>query len=108
MDPMEAKRNELQTLHNELEAFQNKVSGGHKPDQTEAEAMDAKAEEALAIQTELDNHTRQSEKLQRTLNWKPAQSTLPPPDDVVKSRPEEIVGFMRIGEYVVAQGQLLG
>jgi HK97 family phage major capsid protein len=109
MDPMEQKRSDLEALNAELKTFQEKYTGGVVPSQTEADAIDAKATEALALQKELDEHTAKSQKLQKALNWKPAEFVEPPdhqPDNVVKAHPEKIVGFMRVGEYVIAQGHL--
>lgn len=110
-DPMKQKRDDLDKLHTELGAFQEKTKAGeYKPTQAEAEAMDAKAEEALALQKELDEYVGRAEKLGQVLNWKPADLPLPPDtqpkltDNVWKQ--EKIEGFMRIGEYVMALGGL--
>ena len=110
MDRMQKKREDLDALNTELLAFQEKMGGADPPSQTEADAMDKKADEALALQKELDEYVGRVEKLQKTLNWKPADLSLPPDDqpDVVDNviKDSQIAGFMRIGEYVIAMGQL--
>ena len=110
MDPMKQKRDELDKLNAELLAFQEKCKGGeYKPTPKEAEAMDGKADESLALQEELDTHVSRSTKLQRALDWKPANLTLPPdnqPKPTDKVVQHKIEGFMRVGEYVMALGGL--
>lgn len=108
MDPMEKKRAQLEALNAELKAYQEKYTGEVRPKKEEAEAMDAKADEALALQKELDEYVAHSEKLQQALGWKPATPGAPitPPDDHKGTKPDRIVGFMTVGEYAVRTGEL--
>lgn len=109
MDPMQKKREALDALNTELAAFQETMKGADPPKQSEAEAMDKKADEALALQKELDEYVGRVEKLQKTLNWKPADLSLPPADQpkaTDKVVHEKIEGFMKLGDYVIALGGL--
>lgn len=108
MDSLEKKRKDLEKLHDELQAFQQKMEGGeYQPTTQEAEAMDAKAGEVMKLQTELDQAVKRSENLQRALNWKPVEADLPNPSQPKPDtkRADDVVGYMSIGEFVVAQNE---
>jgi len=109
MDPMASKRAALALLLTELAAFEEGMKGEKPPTQTEAEAMDAKAEEAEAIQKELKAHDDRTKRFQDIAARGGFDPGLPPdnqPDPKAAPESEKIEGYMTIGEYVIAQGML--
>ena len=109
MDPMKKQREKLQGLLDELKAFQEKMRGATPPTQTEAEAMDTKAEEAEAIQKELKAHDDRTKRLQDIMAKGPFDPGLPPdnqPDPDALPAQEKTAGYMTVGDYVIAQGNL--
>lgn len=129
MDPMKEKRGQLKSLLKELQAGQVKLSEKGSLAQNESEALDAKAEEAEALQTEIDSYDQKQRRLQGVLDngCKVADAGLPPDhqeggeskgtgagmefklDDYRRSTAsdgERVVGYMRLGQFVTAQKAL--
>lgn len=109
MDPMQQKRSDLKKLLDELQAFQDEYKEGKTPDQTVATAMDAKAEEAMALQTELDAVDKRAQKYRDVLG-RGAFPGLPPDDqpggDPVQKATDEVIGYLTVGDYATAQAGL--
>lgn len=109
MDPMEKKREALKKLLGELKAFEEGMKGGTIPDQAAADAMDAKAEEAEGIQKEIAAHgkrTKRFEDIQKRGAFDPGlpPDNQPDPDAVPKAG--KVEGYMTVGEYAIATGNL--
>ena len=109
MDVMAKQRDELGKLLGELSAFQAKITGGTKADQNEAEAMDAKAQRAEELQKELEAHDARTKRF-GDLQANGARLTdpvLPPEQPARKAEArDDVVGYMTLGDYVVANGGL--
>lgn len=110
MDAMAKKRADLKKLLDELSAFQEKVNGGDLPDQTTADAMDAKAAEVEALQAEISAHDKRMAKFAnlQTEGGKIVNPILPddePPAPKEKQR-DKIAGYMTLGDFAVASGEL--
>src|SRR5690554_4013220 len=108
---MQKKRGDLKNLLAELEAGQAKMAAGEKLSQADAEALDAKAAEAEALQKEI----RAYDARQRLINeGKKGDFDLPnddQPDDESKSDRETksfqragdgepVAGYMNLGDFV--------
>ena len=110
MDAMQKNRDALKKLLKELKEFQDGMAGGNIPEQAEADAMDAKAQEAEALQVELKDHDDRTKRLQDILGVGDFDGDLPadnqPGTKVAKPDAEKVAGYMTVGEYVVAMGQL--
>lgn len=105
-DVMEKKRGALSTLLEELKAFQEKYTGGEVPDAKEAEAMDAKAAEASALQDEITEYDNRVKNLHGIIGAGVPSPVLPNPrgGDHPKAERDRIAGFMRLGEYISVFG----
>jgi len=109
MDPMAQKREDLKKLLDELKVFEDGMKGGIVPKHAEADVMDRKAEEAEGIQKELDAHDKRTKRfadIQARGSFDPG---LPPddqPDVKAAPKPEKVEGYMTVGEYAVATGNL--
>ena len=109
MDPMETKRAALKKLLDELKVFEDGMQGGTIPKQADADAMDLKAEEAEGIQKELDAHDRRTKRFQDIQARGAFDPGLPPdnqPDPDAAPVAEKVAGYMTVGEYAVATGNL--
>jgi len=104
MDPMEKKRTDLAALLKELKAFQEKMSGGNTPSQNEAEAMDAKAEEAEKLQKELADYDARVKRYRGIQEAGGFDPVLPPDNQPAEAEVKEegVEGFMRVGDYITA------
>jgi len=122
VDVMKEKRADLKKLLGELETAQAKIAKGEGLSQTEAEALDAKVEEAGSLQAEIEAHDARVGKLNSRIEGgrKVMDPTLPPDrqpgskgepgvhdgDQVIKWEPKAIdgnpvKGYMTLGQYVV-------
>ena len=109
MDPMAQKRDALKRLLGELKGFEDGMKGGIVPNQAAADAMDLKAEEAEGIQKELDAHDKRTKRFEDIRARGSFDPGLPPDDQPdVKAAPkaEKVEGYMTVGEYAVATGNL--
>jgi len=118
MDPMEKKRKALRLLLDGLKTTQEKVAAGTALTQAEAEAADAQVLEVKALQEEIkahDDRMRQIADAQEA-GRKISNPVLPADDQPDESKKQKVdvmetkaadgkkaVGFMRLGDYVVAQ-----
>ena len=109
MDPMEQKRKDLEKLLTEIQAHQDEFKDGKVPDQVAATAMDAKAEEAMTLQAELDAIDKRAQKFQDVLG----RGNFPglPPDNQpgptkVEKAGDDVIGYLTLGQYALAQGGL--
>jgi len=107
-DPMEKKRADLAKLLTELKGFEDEYRGGKVPDQATADAMDQKATEAESLQKEIDAFDARVKRFQNIQDRGGMPAVLPPDDQDAAPTVKEYApaGFMRLGEYVVAQGKL--
>lgn len=111
------KREQLKKLLGELEAGQTKLKAGETIDQNEADALDAKAEEAISLQSEIkkyDDRERlinDGKKLRDPGALPNDDQPVDDPEPENKSgfpRPraldgEPVSGYMSLGDYVIAQ-----
>lgn len=124
-DAMKDKRVQLKTVLGELDAVQKRMAEGETLTQPEAEAADRKAEEAEALQKEIDAHDARVKRIAdaQEKGRKIQDPTLPPdnqlddPDDDTKGGRHGIiqtkaadgnrmVAYMRLGHYVTTQRAL--
>lgn len=111
------KREQLRKLLGELEAGQTKLKAGEKIDQNEAEALDAKATEAEALQAEIKKYDDRERliadgkkvqdpdilPLDNQPGGKETKQQLP---GVRAMDGEPMVGYMSLGDFVIAQDAL--
>lgn len=110
------KREQLKKLLNELEAGQQKLASGETIDQNEAEALDAKAEEAVELQAEIKKYDDRQRLIEDGRKVKDPGAL--PNDDQPGDDPDEtksglpgrraldgdpLAGYMTLGDFVVSQ-----
>ena len=119
MDPMKEKRALLKKLLAELKAVQDKVSAGTALTKDEAEAADGKVEEAQVLQTEIKAHDDRMTAIGGSLEdgqkitdpvlppeHQPENKKLPNLFEIKAADGKVSVGFMELGDFVVAQKAL--
>jgi HK97 family phage major capsid protein len=110
------KREQLKKLLAELEAGQAKLKAGEKLDQKEAEELDAKAEEAIALQAEIKSFDDRQRIIDNGRKIKDPGVVPPdhqPGDDQDENKSiiprmravdgDPMVGYMTLGDFVVSQ-----
>lgn len=125
-DAMEKQRADLKKLLGELQTIQTRMANGEKLPAEEGEAADAKAMEAETLQREIkqyDDRTRRFSGIQEEASKLADPAILPPDNQPESDRKTErktlqdllqkkaadqnpVVGFMRLGDYIVAQKAL--